>query len=133
MMAYTSPSNIREIMRKLPSSIIDDDLNYHIEKADALIDGKLGGVYSTPFEPVPRLIQDISTDLAIFFMAESLYSSNMPNMDEYQQTRYDRAMELLNGILEGDISLGRDHKRNSDAGFATTNDQQIFTYEDPEW
>lgn len=132
-MAYTSPSNIREIMRKLPSSIVDKDLEYHIEKADALIDGKLGGVYNTPFVPVPRLIQDISTDLAIFFMTESLYSSNMPNLDEYQNTRYERAMELLNDILEGDITLGREHRRISDAGFATTNDQQVFNYEDPEW
>lgn len=132
-MAYTSPSNIREIERKLPSSITDDDLNYHIEKADALIDGKLGGVYQTPFSPVPRLIQDISTDLAIFFMAESLYSSNMPNMDEYQEKRYQRAMGLLNDILEGDITLGSDYPRKAESGFATTNDQQIFTYEDPEW
>ena len=132
-MAYTSPSNIKEIMRKLPSSITDQDLTYHIEKADALIDGKLGGVYQTPFNPVPRLIQDISTDLAIFFMAESLFSSNQPNLDEYQKTRYDRAMELLNQILEGDISLGSDNPRRGEAGFATTNDQQIFNYEDPEW
>jgi phage gp36-like protein len=132
-MAYTSPSNVKEIMRKLPSSITDEDITYHIEKADALIDGKLGGVYQTPFSPVPRLIQDISTDLAIFFMAESLFSSNQPNLDEYQQTRYDRAMELLNSILDGDIGLGSDHPRKADAGFATTNDQQIFNYEDPEW
>lgn len=132
-MAYTSPSNIREIERKLPSSITDDDLIYHIEKSDALIDGKLGGVYQTPFSPVPRLIQDISTDLAIFFMAESLYSSNMPNMDEYQEKRYQRAMGLLNDILEGDITLGSDYPRKAESGFATTNDQQIFTYEDPEW
>lgn len=132
-MAYTSPSNVKEIMRKLPSSITDEDINYHIEKADALIDGKLGGVYQTPFNPVPILIQGISTDLAIFFLAESLFSSNMPNLDEYQQTRYDRAMELLNQILEGDITLGKDHPRNAEAGFATTNDQQIFNYEEPKW
>lgn len=132
-MAYTSPSNVKEIVRKLPSSITDEDINYHIEKADALIDGKLGGVYQTPFNPVPRLIQGISTDLAIFFLAESLFSSNMPNLDEYQQTRYDRAMELLNQILEGDITLGKDHPRNAEAGFATTNDQQVFNYEEPEW
>lgn len=133
MMAYTSPSNIREIMRKLPSSVTDQDLTYHIEKADALIDGKLGGVYSTPFNPVPRLIQDISTDLAIFFMAESLFSSNQPNLDEYQQTRYDRAMSLLNQIIEGDISLGDKYPRKAETGFATTNDQQIFNYEEPKW
>lgn len=132
-MAYTSPEGVKNVMRKLPSSITDEDINYHIEKADALIDGKLGGVYKTPFNPAPRLIQDISTDLAIFFLAESLYSSNMPNLDEYQQTRYDRAMELLNKILEGDITLGKDYPRNTEAGFATTNDQQIFNYEDPEW
>ena len=132
-MAYTSPSEIKKIMRKLPTSVTDEDLFYHIEKADALIDGKLGGVYVTPFNPVPKLIENISTDLAIFFMAESLFSSNQPNLDEYQKTRYDRAIELLNQILEGDISLGVGYKRKAEAGFATTNDQQIFNYEDPEW
>lgn len=133
MMAYTSPSEIKKIMRKLPTSVTDEDLFYHIEKADALIDGKLGGVYVTPFNPVPKLIENISTDLAIFFMAESLFSSNQPNLDEYQKTRYDRAIELLNQILEGDISLGVGYPRKAEAGFATTNDQQIFNYEDPEW
>jgi phage gp36-like protein len=133
-MAYTSPSNIREIMRKLPSSITDQDLTYHIEKADALINAKLGEVFVTPFLPeIPRLIQDISTDLAIFFMAESLYSSNQPNLDEYQETRYDRAMDLLNQILLGDLVIGVTPKSGHESGFATTNDQQIFNYEEPEW
>lgn len=132
-MAYTSPSDIRYVMRKLPSSITDGDIEHFISKADALIDGKLGEVYKTPFSPVPKIIKDISTDLAIFFMAESLYSSNVPNLDEYQKTRYERAMELLNQILEGNISLGKEHPRLMEAGYATTNDQQIFTYEDPEW
>jgi phage gp36-like protein len=134
MMAYTSPSNIKEIMRKLPSSITDQDITYHIERADALIDGKLGGVFATPFYPVPKLIEHISTDLAIFFLAESLFSSNSPNLDEYQVKRYDRAMKMLEEIAIGDLAIGVSPKSGQEAGFASTNDEEpIFTLDEPEW
>jgi phage gp36-like protein len=133
-MAYTSPSNIREIMRKLPSSITDQDLEYHITKADAVIDSKLGGVFAVPFTSTPALIQHISTDLAIFFLAESLYSSNQPNLDEYQKTRYDRSIEMLNQIAIGDLYIGVNPLSGQEAGFASTNDEEpIFTLEEPWW
>jgi phage gp36-like protein len=137
-MAYTSPEKVREIMRKLPPSITEQDIQYHINKAEAYVNGLLGGVFDIPFLPVPQLIEDITTDLAIFFLAESLYSSNMPNLDEYQEKRYERAMKMINDIIMGDLILIIDgeiiHPKDSDAsGYATTNDQQIFTYEDPEW
>lgn len=37
-MAYSSPSDVRENMRKLPDRITDEDISYHISKADAFID-----------------------------------------------------------------------------------------------
>jgi phage gp36-like protein len=137
-MAYTTPANVREIMRKLPTSIKDSDIQFHIDKAEAYVNGYLGGVFNIPFDPVPKLIQNITTDLSIFFMAESFYSSNQPNLDEYQETRYERSIKMLEQIVSGDLVLIIDGEiqrpRDSDAsGFATTNDQQIFNYEDPEW
>lgn len=124
-------------MRKLPTSVTDAELNYFILKADALINGMLGEVYETPFLIVPQLIQDISTDLAIYFLAESLYSSQKPNLDEVYTKMYERAMGYLEKIIAGDLTLelpsGTPIEQKSQAGFATTNDQQIFNYEDPEW
>jgi phage gp36-like protein len=137
-MAYTTPDNIREIMRKLPSSITDQDLQFHIDKAEAYINSYLGGVFKVPFDPTPKLIQNIATDMSIFFLAETFYSSNQPNLDEYQETRYDRSIKMLEQIVSGDLVLivGNEVIKPTDqgsSGYATTNDQQIFTYEEPEW
>ncbi|PEZ47028.1 hypothetical protein CN367_11715 [Priestia megaterium] len=134
---YTSPATIRIVMRKLPPSITDQEINYFILKADALINGMLGEMFEIPFLIIPQLIQDISTDLAIYFLAESVYSSQKPNLDEVYTKMYDRAMGYLQKIIDGDITLklpsGVPVEQKSTAGFASTNDQQIFNYEDPEW
>lgn len=137
-MAYTTPKDIRKIIRKLPTSITDEDIQTHIDTTEAYVNGSLGVVFQVPFEPVPELVKNIATDMSIFFMTESLYSSNMPNLDEYQETRFERAKEMLNSIAIGDIVLIVDGqevkpKGSASAGYATTNDQQIFSYEDPEW
>jgi phage gp36-like protein len=125
-MAYTTVENVRKVMRKLPSSITDEDILYHMEQAEALIDAKLRGTFQLPLIPVPPLLEKITVDITIFFLAESLYSSNMPNLDEYQEKRYERAMEWLEGLI-----VAENERLGSD--YATTNDEQIFTYEDPEW
>lgn len=137
-MAYATPADVEKIMRKLPPSITTADIQYHIDKAESYINGYLGGVFQVPFPVVPEIIKNITVDMAIFFLAESLYSSNKPNLDEYQETRYERSKEMLEQIVSGDIVLviedGVIKPINSDySGYATTNDQQIFNYEEPEW
>jgi phage gp36-like protein len=137
MMSYTSPAKVKGILRKLPNSVTDEEIQQHIDKADALIDSYLGEVYSTPFNPVPKLIEHIATDLSVFFLAESLFSSNQPNLDEYQETRYERSIKLLEMILDGELSLGNDNPRLSgrDSNMASTHDdiEPIFSYDEPEW
>jgi len=137
-MAYTTPEKLQNIMRKLPTSITDLDIQTHINKAEAYVNGFLGGVFQVPFEPVPKLIETITTDISIFYMAESLFSSNMPNLDKYQIARYERSKEMLEEITKGDLVLliGSEivrPKASNSSGFATTNDQQVFNYEDPRW
>lgn len=128
---YTSPEKIRQKMRKLPQSITNEEIQEQIDKAAALIDGKLGEVYKVPFFPVPKLIESITADLTVFFLAEDLYTSNQPNMDQYQEKRYERAMELLNKIFLGEVSIGIPLPNS---GFASTNeDDPIFTLEEPYW
>jgi phage gp36-like protein len=125
-MAYTSVGNIKSAMRKLPSSITNEEILYHIEQAGAVIDNKLGTVMSVPLSPTPPLVEKIATDLTVFFMAENLYSSNMPNLDETYTRRYERAMTWLEELVA---------KENNSKGsdFASTNEEQIFTYDEPEW
>jgi phage gp36-like protein len=123
---YSSVQNVRKIMRKLPSSVTDEDILYHMERADAVINARLAGSFKVPFIDPPVLIEKVSTDLTIYFLAETLYSSQQPNLDEYQERRYVRSMEWLDDFIATDID-----SRGSD--YATTNDQQIFTYEEPYW
>jgi phage gp36-like protein len=130
-MIYTSPDKVRKVMRNLPPRITDEDITFHIEKAEGYIDALLGEVYQTPFLPVPRIIESITIDLAVFFLAEDLFSSQKPNLDEYHQKRYDRAMDLLKKVTSGDLVIGIPQREQS--GFATTNTNQVFTFEDPEW
>lgn len=137
-MAYTSPSDIREVMRKLPTSITDQDIQFHIDKAEAFVNGLFGEVFTVPFNPIPTMVKHITIDFAVFFMAEDLYSSNMPNMDAYQEKRYNRAMDLVTKILDGDLKLTLPdgsivRPKTIESGFATTNDEQIFSYDEPEW
>jgi phage gp36-like protein len=135
-MAYTLPSDVKQVMRKLPSSVTDADIQFHAEKATAYINGLLGKVFVTPFtEPVPPLIKHIATDLTVFFLAEDLYSSNQPNLDEYHQKRYERVMKMLGELMDGTLDIGIPRIDKGDAsGFASTNEvDPVFTLDLPQW
>jgi phage gp36-like protein len=136
-MAYTTPEKVRNIVRHLPPNrISDEEIKHYIARAEAYIDGALSEVYALPFKTVPKLIQVVATDLAVFFLMESLYSSNSPNLDEYQEKRYERAMETLSDIANSRISLPGAIKlmdRREKYGSTTAGMDPIFTYEEPEW
>lgn len=136
-MAYTDVEAVRRIIgRKLPSGFPEEDILSHIERAEAHVNGVLQGAFKVPFAPTPKLIKVVTTDLAVFYLAESLFSSNLPNLDEYQKTRYERAVAMLSDIVNGTLALEVDGiiiKPVGYSGFATTNEQIIFTYDEPEW
>jgi phage gp36-like protein len=133
-MAYTTVEAVKREMRKLPTSITDTEISNFINKADAYIEAVLGVVFMTPLALPPKIIEMIATDLTVYFLAESLFGSQTPNMmDENYKARFERANSLLEKILIGDIYTEMPKKENLTAGYATTNDQQIFNYEDPEW
>lgn len=131
---YVTPQDIRDYMKQSPGRVTDEDLDVHIETAVAYIHGRLGSFYVTPFPmPTPDIIVTIARDLAIFFTFEALYSSNAPNMDEYQKVRYDRAMDLLDRIVSGEMTLpGRQPLPEGKSRQASTTDgvQNIFNYDD---
>lgn len=134
-MAYTSPTDVRQVMRKLPSSITDNDIQFHIDKAEAYLNALVGEVYATPFgDPTPPLIKHVTTDLAVFFLAEDLYSSQQPNMDEYQEKRFKRVMKMIDDIILGTLLIGVPRLDTRVSSFETTNDgEPIFTLDLPQW
>lgn len=125
---YSSVQNVRRIMKNLPKSTTDEDILYHMNQADSLINAKLSGVLPVPFIQPPPLMEKVSTDLTIFFLMESFYSSDKPNLDEYQEKRYNRAMQWLDEIIAGESD-----RIGADSGFASTNESDpVFTVELPE-
>lgn len=138
-MAYILPNDLRSAMRKLPSSITDLELEKYIEKATAYLNGMLGKVYVTPFGEanLPPLIRHLVMDLAVFFLSEDLYTSQQPNMDDYQEKRWERVSKMIEDILSGELVLDAPllpPSQQTSAGFASTNEvPNIFTIEDPFW
>lgn len=136
-MAYILPSDVRQVMRKLPvGSFPDSDILYYIEKASAYLDGLLGGVFVVPFDKatLPPIIKHIVIDLTVFFIEEALYSSQKPNLDEYKKDRYERIMKMIGDIIDGTINIGIPPINSQTAGFDSTNlDNPIFTLDDPYW
>lgn len=73
-----------------------------ISKADALIDSYCSGRYVVPISPVPRIIGDISAQLAYHFLYERRHRQNMPDS---MIKIYDRLVVQLKQISEGVTSL----------------------------
>lgn len=139
-MVYVTPEDIKRAMRKLPSSITDAEIEHYIIKAEAYLDGIMGGVFVVPFEGVPLtppLIKALTADLTVFFLSEDLYTSQMPNMDEYQEKRWERIMEMVSLIKSGEIDIGVPQKPETEqtsAGFATTSTGlPVFYDNEPYW
>lgn len=67
--------------------------------ADAEIDSYLGARYTLPLAGTPELLKRIARDLVRYF----LFDQRAP---EEVRLRYQRAIKLLEGIRDGDVSLG---------------------------
>jgi phage gp36-like protein len=139
IMAYILPSDVRQAMRKLPTSVTDSDIAFFIEKAEAYLNGLLGGVYVTPFADVPPLIKHLALDLTVFYFTESFYSTATEETDSVNERRYDRIMNTIESLLGGEITLNAPLVPSTSggsqaAGFGTTNESEpIFTLELPQW
>lgn len=137
---YTTVDAVRSNMAQLPERVTNAYITSFIQRADTLINSYLAGIYSIPFitPMIPKLVSIISLDLTVFFLYEALYSSNAPNLDEYQMSRYERSIRLLERIQKGEIGLEDappiDQEHNG-AGYDSTTSgmTNIFSYEDPEW
>lgn len=129
---YATPDDLRLIMNNLSKQTTDELLEKYIKEASNYIDARLGVAYKTPFVNVPPIIHDIAVDLARFFYMEDHYTSQKPNLDEYHIKLKERIEKLFDDIINGVLVIDPDTKLP--AGFATTTDgDQIFTLDQPEW
>lgn len=88
-----------------------------IADAESLIDGYLGVRYATPISPVPAMITQIASDLAIF----NMLVEHLPAAPDFFQPRFDRCMDMLKMLATGDLTLG------SSVSLAATGDQEAWS------
>lgn len=130
--------------------IDDDDINVHLpqdkltaesaagdlaevkEDADRIIRGTLAGyvdaaamaLWTTP-AATPKLIRAIGGRLAAAFIYRLRYSEDSLDDPQYAQFKYDEAMKLLQGIINGTVTL----EELPDQGIQLTED--MFFPNDP--
>lgn len=99
-----------------------------ILKADTIIDSYCRGKHTLPFSPVPQFIEQLSVELAIYF----LYKRRRLNeMDEGVQTSYNEAMKMLRDISKGIIKIDdEDSFQNSAQIYECNKTTDDRTYDD---
>lgn len=70
-----------------------------IPQASALVDGYLARRYSVPLETKLPLVTQVTCDLVVFNMLVEL----IPQVPDYMQRRYDRALKTLTAMGSGTI------------------------------
>ena len=77
-----------------------------VADADAEIDARLGNRYAVPFDPVPRIIQRISCDLAIYYLAQRRgFVTADGGQSNLYLLNYRRALDLLEMLADGAASI----------------------------
>ncbi len=87
--------------KDIPSVTMD----VYITDAEALVDGMLAKLYVVPFTDIPNMIKSITKDLSAYYACDYLWQQNNRNINRQCETRYTRALDLLKGIAEEEISL----------------------------
>lgn len=111
-MAYCTLQNIIDVVSEAVAIQLTDDDNQglvqqeKIDKAiffaDQMIDSYLRGRYQVPFQSVPGLITNLSTDLAIYFLYDRRLGVDMPASVE---SKYKKAVDSLEKLQKGSMVL----------------------------
>ncbi|HEY5132112.1 MAG TPA: phage protein Gp36 family protein [Candidatus Krumholzibacteriaceae bacterium] len=96
--------------------IIDNAIN----KADAVIDAYLGGVYVVPFATVPALVQHLSMTLARYYGLINV-GKTMGTLGDPDKAAYSDAMKLLEGLRDREMFITNVAMVNADEAIYGTN------------
>jgi phage gp36-like protein len=136
-MAYSTVTDIKKLIPEETLIQLTDDegagivnqgrIDEAIEGADGEIDSYLSAKYTVPLYPVPRVINKLSVDFAIY----NLYSRRMETIPETRATRHKDGVRLLEKIAEGKISIGEATEPtasgSNEAQVSTSSEDRIFT------
>lgn len=111
-MAYSTVANVRKNTGLSNSTNISDAfITAKIAYADAVINSKIGGVYSLPLASTPDLIAFLSLEIcsAMLYMGE--YGEELQDSDK----GWDKRMKIANDILD-DIQSQKTKLYNTSTG-----------------
>lgn len=146
-MGYSTRAEVREMLKDdALNAIIGDTfeedeaereaktgpiIDMAIGDADAEIDGYLAKRYKVPFDPVPRVLNKFSKDIAIY----NLYSRIGIDEGEAEKNylnRYNAAVKFLTLVAEGKVNIGTGEDGDDPAsaaatGFAARSNPRLFS------
>jgi len=130
-MAYCTLDDIKDMMDAEEIIRFTDDADAGVVNtsvtdkaiagADALIDSHIGTRYTVPVSPVPDIIVDLASDIAIY----KIYSRRSGAPDEIRQ-KYDDAVKYLEKVAAGKIII----PDATSAPTSSSNDAVIITSSD---
>jgi phage gp36-like protein len=126
-MAYATINNVFKQYRPINTLIGFDDnqitsvdiSSIFIAQAESFADAFLSRRYAVPLNPVPYFITQLVTDLSIF----NMLVEKLPETPDFFQSRYDRSMEILKMLRDGEMDI-------SSQTLVSTGDQEAWSSTD---
>lgn len=101
-----------------------------LSKADSLIHSYVSARYSAsvPFNPVPPIIEDFATDIAVYL----LYKDSYMGVPDARQKEYDAALSWLKDVQNGDalidgVAFVKNDQRKPGETFYDTDRERVMT------
>jgi phage gp36-like protein len=136
-MAYSSEADIlkdiseielAQLTSESDATVDHDVVSKAIADADAEIDGYVAVRSAVPLDPVPALVNKLSTRIALYNLF-TRRASRAGGVNETVKDNYTRAVEVLKAISKGDVKLGVDQPVNtvSSGGSQVESASRVFT------
>ncbi len=111
-MAYCDREDIQRVIPETElveltseSDVVDwNVVDNAIERASAIVDSYLGVRYSVPISPVSKILEDKTTDIAVYLIYEKR-AVGMTEVPEDVRKRYEDAIQWLKEVRDGKAVL----------------------------
>ena len=105
-MSYCQDADVRQVLTGVGTDVMGTEaVASHINRADAIIDTKLGARFNVPFETIPPIVKTISTDIASFYVMRTLYTAESQNKSDWTLDLYNHANRVLDKMSTGELPL----------------------------
>ena len=111
-MAYCDRNDIKRVIPEADLIELTSDgqevdwgvVDNAILRASAIVDSYLGVRYSVPISPVPKILEDKATDIAVYLIYEKR-AVGMTEVPEDVRRRYEDAIQWLKEVRDGKAVL----------------------------